>query len=180
MKLFGILATVGLANADFLSVFDAHDSVSHIARSLFQGPSELIANYLNKPKIELLKRQLNGKIIRASNKALANNPGSNGPKKRKCAKSEKMSVSDETSSKVTNLERRFESWDADFSEAMVSLNFYSRIVCNDVIFQDVLSDLMTEFLGGCRLAGAKWPQRLSDFAEVVSDRLNCDYHDCFV
>ena len=134
MKLFGILATVGLANAEFLSVFDAHDSVSHIARSLFQGPSELIANYLKKPKIELLKRQLNGKIIRASNKALANNPGSNGPKKRKCAKSEKMSVSDETSSKVAHLEFRFAFGAADFSEAMVSFNFYSRMMSNNGIF----------------------------------------------
>ena len=36
MKLFGILSSVGLVNADFLSVFDAHDSVSNIAQSLFQ------------------------------------------------------------------------------------------------------------------------------------------------
>ena len=51
MKLFGILATVGLANAEFLSVFDAHDSVSHIARSLFQHSHILVAaipyNYVN-------------------------------------------------------------------------------------------------------------------------------------
>ena len=40
MKLFGILTTVGLANADFMSVFDAHDSVSIIAESLFQEITE--------------------------------------------------------------------------------------------------------------------------------------------
>ena len=134
MKLFGILATVGLANADFLSVFDAHDSVSHIARSLFQEKSKKIANYLNKPKIAVLKRQLDGKIIGASNKALANNPGSNGSKKRKCAKSETMSVSDETSSKVTRLELQFLHREADFIGAMVSFNFYSRIMSNYGIF----------------------------------------------
>ena len=36
MKLFGILSSVGLANADLMTVFEAHDSVSNIAKSLFQ------------------------------------------------------------------------------------------------------------------------------------------------
>ena len=120
MKFFGIVATVGLAKADFVSVFDAHDSVSHIARSLFQGMSELITNDLDRPSIRLLKRQLNGKILSASKKALTNNPGSSGSRKRKCAKSEKISVSDENSSKITSLKTRFESWDANFADAMVS------------------------------------------------------------
>ena len=40
MKFFGILSTVGLANADFISVFQAHDSVSTIAESLFQEITE--------------------------------------------------------------------------------------------------------------------------------------------
>ena len=120
MKFCGIVATICLVKADFVSVFDAHDSVSHIARSLFQGMSELITNDLERPPIRLLKRQLNGKIISASNKALTNNPGSSGPKKRRCAKSEKISVSNENSSKITSLKTRFESGDANFSDAIVS------------------------------------------------------------
>ena len=139
MKLFGILASVGLAanhehhetpaNADFVSVYDAHDTVSNIAKSLFEDMSKKITYIWDKPRIKLLERQLNGKIIRASKKALANNPGSSGSKKRKCAKSEKNSVSDVTSKIITILQRRFDGKRAGFSEAMVSLNFYSRIVC---------------------------------------------------
>ena len=35
MKLFGILATVSLVKADFMSVFEAHKSVSLMAESFF-------------------------------------------------------------------------------------------------------------------------------------------------
>ena len=160
MKLFGILTTVGLANADFMSVFDAHDSVSIIAESLFQEITEhfpfeningkilaclynindlslpsiwachqrIFDNYSDKPKIRLLERQLNGKILSGSRKALENNPGSSGPKKRRCAKPEQFPVTDDLVSKITSLETRFESGDGEFSDALVSYSFYGRTI----------------------------------------------------
>ena len=74
--------------------------------------------FLDKKKFE---KQLNGKIIRASKAALTNNPGSSGSKKRRCAKSEAISVSNAIVSKCTTLQSKVDSMTADFSDAMVSL-----------------------------------------------------------
>ena len=77
-----------------------------------------ITKNLDKKKFE---KQLNGKIIRASKTALTNNPGSTGAKKRRCAKSEAISVSNAIVSKCTALQSKVDSMTADFSDAMVSL-----------------------------------------------------------
>ena len=42
MKLFGILATVSLVKADFMSVFEAHQSVSVMAESFFTGLADAV------------------------------------------------------------------------------------------------------------------------------------------
>ena len=77
-------------------------------------------NNADKPQIRVLEKQLNGKIIRASRKALENNSGSSVPKKRQCAEPEQYSVSPTLVSKITSLETRFESGDGQFSDALVS------------------------------------------------------------
>ena len=83
-------------------------------------------NNSDKPKIRVLEKQLNGRIIRASRTALENNSGSSGPKKRRCAKAEQYPVTDDLVSKITSLETRFESGESEFSDALVSYSFYGR------------------------------------------------------
>ena len=65
-------------------------------------------------------KQLNGKITAASLRALQNNPGSPaGFKKRRCAKSQKESVSNET---VQLMKELADNNNPDFRDAMVSFN----------------------------------------------------------
>ena len=73
------------------------------------------------------EKQLLGKIIRASQSALENNPGSGGSKKRRCAKSEQVSVSPSIVNKCANLQSKVDSMTADFSDAMVSLTSFDLI-----------------------------------------------------
>jgi hypothetical protein len=108
---------------DFTNVFEAHEYITNQAQFLFA--SVMFDSDKDKKKFE---KQLLGKIIRASKTALANNPGSNGQKKRRCAKSELISVSNDIVSKCTSLQSKVDSMTADFSDAMVSfVNFNKKI-----------------------------------------------------
>merc|ERR1711990_395357 len=109
---------------DFTDVFDAHTFVTEEAAFLFT------------------KVQFN------TERALQNNPGSPaGFKKRRCAKSQKESVSNET---VELMKALADANNPDFRDAM-----------------EALTALITEFLGGCRIGGKRWPVRVSDYADAV-------------
>ena len=89
-------------------------------------------------KISALSKQLDGRILGAAEKALAKYTGytdgvTHMGLKRGCAKSEDDLVSNEIIDRITKLEKRVNSGDAefdstieDFQEAMVSLNLYCR------------------------------------------------------
>lgn len=136
-------------NIDFTNVFEAHQYITKQARYLFNAV--MFESAKDKKKFE---KQLEGKIIRASQSALQNNPGSVGDKKRRCAKSEQIPVSNDIVSKCTQLQSKVDSMTADFSDAM-----------------DVIIDLITEYLGDCKKAGERWPDRVSGYARnVANDR----------
>ena len=48
MKLFGILATICLAKANFMSVFEARESVSNLATTLFNELADDVENFNGK------------------------------------------------------------------------------------------------------------------------------------
>ena len=66
------------------------------------------------------KKKLAGKIVSASKRALSNNPGSSGPKRRRCAVSEKKPVSAQIVTACQDLVGKVDNMTADFSDAMVS------------------------------------------------------------
>jgi hypothetical protein len=131
---------------DFTNVFEAHEYITKQAKFLFS--SVMFDSDKDKKRFE---KQLEKKIIGASKSALTNNPGSSGAKKRRCAKSEEITVSNAIVNKCTALQTKVDSMDADFSDAM-----------------DVLIDLITEYLGNCMKAGTKWPVRVTSYAESVA------------
>merc|ERR1712003_448506 len=93
-------------------------------------------------------KQLQGRITDASLRALQNNPGSPaGFKKRRCAKSQKESVSNETAELMKSLA---DNNNPDFRDAM-----------------EALTALISEFLGNCKIGGKKWPVRVSKYANDV-------------
>ena len=82
----------------------------------FNGEHVLKITRLEK---KLYQKQLDGRIAAASLRALQNNPGSpDGFKKRRCAKSQNESVSNEVVQIMMDLS---DNENADFRDAMVSL-----------------------------------------------------------
>lgn len=73
--------------------------------------------FLDKKKY---KKKLEGKIIKASRRALSNNPGSEGDKRRKCAVSEQQPVSPKIVKACEALVGQVDDMTADFRDAMVS------------------------------------------------------------
>jgi len=128
---------------DFTDVFEAHEFVTKEAAYLFTK-----VQFNTEREKRVYGKQLQGRITAASLRALQNNPGSpKGFKKRRCAKSQKISVDDSTVELMKNLA---DNNNPDFRDAM-----------------EALSALITEFLGGCRIGGKKWPVRVSDYADNV-------------
>jgi len=128
---------------DFTDVFEAHEFVTKEAAYLFTK-----TGYKTEKEKRIYGKQLAGRITAASLRALQNNPGSPaGFKKRRCAKSQKLSVSDDTVQLMKDLA---DHKNPDFRDSM-----------------GALSALITEFLGNCRIGGKKWPMRVSDFADKV-------------
>merc|ERR1712157_376547 len=77
---------------DFTDVFEAHQFVTEEAAFLFTK-----VQFNTEREKRIYGKQLAGRITAASLRALQNNPGSPaGFKKRRCAKSQKLSVSDDT------------------------------------------------------------------------------------
>ena len=37
------------------------------------------------------------------------------------------------------------------------------------LFQNAMSALMTEYLGGCKRAGVRWPARIAEFTDRVEE-----------
>jgi len=132
---------------DFTDVFEAHEFVTKKADYLFN--SVFFGTVKEK---KLYQKQLDGRITAASLRALQNNPGSPaGFKKRRCAKSQQESVSNETVQIMMNLS---DNETADFRDAMAAMEA-----------------LITEFLGNCKIGGKRWPLRVSEFgAKVEADR----------
>lgn len=126
---------------DFTNVFEAHEFVITKADYLFSS----VLFETAKEKAKYQKRWL--WVKEKSQVALQNNPGSSGKKKRRCAKSEQETVSDVT---VRSMMKLADNERADFRDAM-----------------DSLEDLINEFLGECIMAGKKWPERITEFANAV-------------
>ena len=146
MKIFNALIAAALASGnsydyDFTDVFQAHDFVTKTAavkfgnfsfkkrRSKYHNNSPFKnVLFLRHPKCwiifmsflagRVLTKNLAGKITAASKRALSNNPGSSGGLKRKCAKSQAISVSNETVQIMKNLAD--DGKNANFRDAMVS------------------------------------------------------------
>ena len=76
--------------------------------------------YLDKKKY---KKKLEGKIINASKRALSNNPGSEGEKRRKCAVSQNQPVSPKIVKACEELLVKVDNMSADFRDAMVSFTW---------------------------------------------------------
>ena len=130
---------------DFTNVFDAHGWLADSAKTLFNSvmfrtDKGIFANIINKYIIKNIKhiiyfldkkkfkKQLDGKITTSSRTALQNNPGSGaGYKKRKCAKSQQISVSIALVEKCHALQTKINQQDADFSDAMVSIKIVHYI-----------------------------------------------------
>jgi len=129
---------------DFTDIFEAHEFVTKKADYLFN--SVFFGTVKEK---KLYQKQLDGRITAASLKALQNNPASAGSKKRRCAKPETQSVSDEVVQIMMDLS---DNENADFRDAM-----------------SAMEALITEFLGDCRVGGEKWPKRVSAFGSKVED-----------
>merc|ERR1712109_323975 len=128
---------------DFTDVFEAHQFVIEEAEYLFTK-----VQFATEREKRVYGKQLKGKISAASLRALQNNPGSpSGFKKRRCAKSEAESVSNET---VQIMKDLADNENADFRDAMAAM-----------------SALITEYLGDCRIGGKRWPVRVSDFADAI-------------
>jgi len=128
---------------DFTNVFEAHEFVTKTAAHLFNN---VMFNTDREKRV--YTKQLAGRITAASLRALQNNPGSpDGFKKRRCAKSEQQSVSNET---VRAMKDLADNKSADFRDAMAAM-----------------STLIVEYLGNCKIGGQRWPVRLVDFADKV-------------
>lgn len=133
-----------LYDYDFTDVFEAHEFVTTTAQFLFDN-----VQFDSPREKRVYSKQLAGRIIEASHRALSNNPGSSGPKQRRCAKSQDESVSNET---VQIMKDLYDNDQADFRDAMAAMEA-----------------LITEFLGNCRVGGQKWPVRVTQFGEAVED-----------
>jgi len=128
---------------DFTDVFEAHQFVIEEAEYLFTK-----VQFATEREKRVYGKQLKGKISAASLRALQNNPGSPaGYKKRRCAKSQQISVSNETVQMMKDLA---DNNNPDFRDAM-----------------GALTALITEYLGGCRIGGKRWPVRVSEYADAV-------------
>jgi len=133
---------------DFTYVFEAHEFVSIQAEYLFG--SVMFGSDKDKKKY---KKKLEGKIIKASRRALSNNPGSQGDKRRKCAVSEQQPVSPAIVKACEALVGQVDDMTADFRDAM-----------------NILTMIINEYLDDCMQAGTKWPKRVSEFADEVSTK----------
>lgn len=132
---------------DFTDVFEAHEFITTTAAYLFND-----VMFDTEAEKKKYSKQLSGRITASSLKALKNNPGSSGPKKRRCAKSQNISVSDST---VRILQQLADNNNPDFRDAMGAMDA-----------------LISEFLGNCRIGGKKWPVRVTEFANAIEgDRL---------
>lgn len=130
---------------DFTDVFQAHEFVTNEAARLFGS----VMFNTDKEKKKFTKL-LHGRITASSLRALKNNPGSDGPKKRRCAKSEDISVSNNTVQMMKDLS---DNENPDFRDAM-----------------DALQALIVEYLGNCKIGGEKWPKRVSSFAAAIESQ----------
>lgn len=132
---------------DFTDVFQAHEFVTKEAGFLFTK-----VQFATEREKRVYGKQLKGRITKSSLKALQNNPGSPaGFKKRRCAKSEAISVSNET---VALMKALSDNESRDFRDAM-----------------EALTALITEYLGDCKIGGKVWPMRVADYAnDVDGDR----------
>merc|ERR1712157_453307 len=116
---------------DFTDVFEAHQFVTEEAAYLFTK-----VQFNTEREKRVYGKQLAGRITDASLRALQNNPGSPaGYKKRRCAKSQKEPVSNET---VELMKSLADNNNPDFRDAM-----------------EALTALISEFLGNCKIGGKK-------------------------
>lgn len=129
---------------DFNNVFEAHQYLEEALTK--QMETQLL---FPKTKVKSKYQQKIQVILTKSKLAIENNPASDGEKKRRCAKSEELSVTPEVVQQIKDV---YDARAATFRETT-----------------DAMIALLEEYLGVCKKAKVSWPKRLEKLAKGVEN-----------
>lgn len=133
----------GNYDIDFNNVFEAHQYLDEALTR--QMESQLL---FPKTKVKSKYQKKIKNILAKSKAAIENNPASDGPKKRRCAKEQDLSVTKGVVQQIKDV------YDAN----------------NNASFRETteaMVALLQEYLGDCKMANKNWPERLKRLASDI-------------